>query len=637
MINYLSMKHLAVWVVFFIDLTVVFCSFLLAATLRFNFELSRIEDHFAWHAFITMGIYALAFYAFKSYTGVVRHASLLDIQRIVIASSVAVACMVFCSYMAHQVLGYSGTLLVSKSIMIIQFLLATFFMAAFRLVVKATYASFLNNYSQMKTRVLIYGAGHSGIMTRNTLGNGGKTKVFGFIDDNSSMVGKRLEGVPVFNALKVLETDFIKKYNISQLIISNNDVPHPHKKEVIEHCLQQNVEIKEVPPFSQWIGGELRARQIRPVRIEDLLGRGEISLSNEHVSNELSGKTVLVTGGAGSIGSEIVRQVLHYNPEHVIILDQAESPCHELEIALQKEFKGRDPRFTTVIGDVTNLRRMKRLFSTFRPDVVFHAAAYKHVPLMELNAFEAVDTNVMGTKCIADLAQFYNVEKFVMVSTDKAINPTNVMGTTKRVAEMYTQALNAEPHNKTQFIITRFGNVLGSNGSVIPLFRKQIAQGGPLTVTHEEITRYFMTIAEACSLVLEAGSMGTGGEIFVFDMGQPVKIIDLARKMIKLSGLVENEDIKIAVTGLRPGEKLYEELLANEENTLPTHHEKIMKAKVRDVNVDQLMAQIARLNERLENHDLTGMVGMLKEIVPEFISRNSKFESLDTARRAVAS
>jgi FlaA1/EpsC-like NDP-sugar epimerase len=385
--------------------------------------------------------------------------------------------------------------------------------------------------------------------------------------------------------------------------------------------------VKVVPPAEKWLDGNIDLNQIKNVRIEDLLERDPISLDSEHVKRELLGKTIFITGAAGSIGSEICRQVIQYQPRFIIAFDQAESALYDLEFELNR--KGYQGKFKAIIGDVNKTSRVRYLFDKYRPEVVFHAAAYKHVPLMEGNPFEAIWVNVMGTKQIADFAVEFKCEKFVMVSTDKAVNPTNVMGATKRLAEMYTQGLNAQqPH--CRFVTTRFGNVLGSNGSVIPVFKKQIENGGPITVTHEEITRYFMTIPEACELVLEAGAMGRGGEIYVFDMGESVKIIDLARKMIKLSGLRLGVDIEIQVTGLRPGEKLYEELLSNEENTIKTHHPKIMVAKVQDVHFDGIQGGINYITEIHKEATDLELVKALKTLVPEFISNNSIYEKLDS-------
>jgi FlaA1/EpsC-like NDP-sugar epimerase len=476
-------------------------------------------------------------------------------------------------------------------------------------------------------RVLIYGAGGSGIITKNTLlqDSASRYDIAGFIDDNTSKIGKTLEGIRIYGPNQVFN-DFLNKNDISEVIISIQNISSLRKREMIELCMEKNVSVKTVPPAQKWINGELSSNQIKNIRIEDLLERDSIELSNENISREIDGKVIFVTGAAGSIGSEIVRQLLNFHPLKVVLIDQAESPLYDLEFELKNKHDA--SRFEVVVCDVTNYSRLNKAFQHFRPDHVFHAAAYKHVPLMELNPYEAVNVNIMGTRNLANLASEYKVSKFVFVSTDKAVNPTNVMGATKRAAEIYVQSLNA--NSSTSFITTRFGNVLGSNGSVIPTFRKQIENGGPITVTHKEITRYFMTIPEACQLVLEAGAMGKGGEIYVFDMGESVKIYDLATKMIKLSGLTLGKDIEIKITGLRPGEKLYEELLNEAETTMPTHHPKIMIGKVNEYPLDTVKDGLDEVSNLLQNsNDNMLLVRKLKELVPEYISKNSMYSQLD--------
>jgi len=398
------------------------------------------------------------------------------------------------------------------------------------------------------------------------------------------------------------------------------------KQEIVDLCLSHNTKVLNVPPVTNWINGQLSFRQIRKIQIEELLEREPIRLDEDNISKQLNGKTVLVTGAAGSIGSEIVRQIARFNPGMLILLDQAESPLYELEMECLEQFP--QVKSEVVMGDVRNRQRMENVFRTFRPQLVYHAAAYKHVPMMELNPSESVLTNVLGTKIVADLAVGYKVEKFVMISTDKAVNPTNVMGASKRIAEIYTQSLNNHISG-TRFITTRFGNVLGSSGSVIPRFRQQIENGGPVTITDPEITRYFMTIPEACRLVLEAGCMGKGGEIFIFDMGKSVKIIDLAKKMIALSGMELGKDIDISITGLRPGEKLYEELLNNTENTVPTHHSKILIAQVKEYNYETVSKDISELVSLFDAQNNVQIVTKMKAMVPEYVSNNSEYEKLD--------
>lgn len=418
-----------------------------------------------------------------------------------------------------------------------------------------------------------------------------------------------------------------ERMNIEEMLIVNEDLDERSKKVVIERCIRLGIKVLTIPPAKNWLSGKLDKKQIQKLRIEDLLQRKPIKIDQERVKNDLHGKRVLVTGAAGSIGSEIVRQVIAYDPALLILCDHAESPLHEIQLEIEDRYPSAN--IEVVLADVSNYERMYKLFNVCRPELVYHAAAYKHVPMIENNPFEAISVNVGGTKNISDLSVKFEVEKFVMVSTDKAVNPTNVMGASKRLAEIYTQALNGVPGGKTRFITTRFGNVLGSNGSVIPRFRSQIERGGPMTVTHPEITRYFMTISEAVQLVLEAGTMGEGGEIYVFDMGKPVKIVDMARKMIQLAGLEEGKDIKIVYSGLRPGEKLYEELLASAELTMPTHHEKISIAKVRSYVYETACKSIEELLEINTFHKNNDVVLKMKQIVPEFSSKNSIFEELD--------
>ncbi len=510
------------------------------------------------------------------------------------------------------------------SIIVIEFMASTFGLIAFRILVKILYFE-LKNPSREKQYVLIYGAGESGLIAKRTLDRdaGSKYKVLAFIDDDEKKVGKKLEGIRIEHSSKL--ESILQKESIAHIIISIQGLSKFKVAEITDLCLHYNTKVLNVPPVTKWINGELSFKQIKKVRIEDLLGREPIKLDENKIKQQLQNKVILITGAAGSIGSEIVRQVAHYNPKKILMLDQAESALYELEFELQE--KGLNKICETIIGDVRNYARLENVFKTFCPKVVFHAAAYKHVPLMENNPSESIITNVLGTKNTADLASKYGVETFVMISTDKAVNPTNVMGASKRIAEIYTQSLNEK--SDTNFITTRFGNVLGSNGSVIPLFKKQIEHGGPITVTHPEVTRFFMTIPEACQLVLEAGAMGRGGEIFVFDMGHSVKIIDLAKKMIRISGLTLGKDIQIVYTGLRPGEKLYEELLTDKENTIPTHHPQIMIGKVQSYSFEEISKEIEDLIALFNKQNNMDIVGKMKKIVPEFKSKNSVYEKLD--------
>ncbi|HEY4800979.1 MAG TPA: nucleoside-diphosphate sugar epimerase/dehydratase, partial [Bacteroidia bacterium] len=493
------------------------------------------------------------------------------------------------------------------------------------------------NPSRTKTSVIIFGAGESGIITKRTLDRdaGMKYKVLAFIDDDEKRWGSKLEGITIYGFDKI--EDLLKDGNVAHVIISIQNISAKRKEEIVEACLKYKTKILNVPPVSSWINGELSFKQIKKIQIEELLERSVIRLDMENIKRQTADKVILITGAAGSIGSEIVRQVSRFNPKKIILVDTAESPLYEMEVELKNFFHLRSS--DVVIADVRNKERMESIFQKFRPQVVYHAAAYKHVPMMENHPIEAVATNIAGTKTVADLAVKYGAEKFVMVSTDKAVNPTNVMGASKRIAEMYVQSLNnflsssGEGKASCRFITTRFGNVLGSNGSVLQFFRTQIEKGGPVTVTHPDITRYFMTIPEACQLVLEAGAMGKGGEIFLFDMGESVKISDLAKKMIQLAGLTLGKDIQIVYTGLRPGEKLFEELLATKENSIPTHNPQIMAGKVREYDFKEITQKVDALISLLHQQDDQALVMKMKEMVPEFKSENSVYEKLDNAAK----
>ncbi len=550
-----------------------------------------------------------------------RHTSTEDMRRILLASLTCSTIFVVLGIIRLNFL--DGYFMFPTSILLIEFLASTVLLLGSRFAIKLIYLESIK-VKEIKDRVIIYGAGISGLITKRTIEkdiNNGQ-KIIGFIDDNTKLAGNRLEGVTIYptNQLEKL----IREEGVNLVIIAIQAPDKENRKRVVEKCLELNVEVKKVPSTKSWINGEFSTKQIAKIKIDDLLGRKSISLEDGKVEQELNGGTILVTGAAGSIGSGLVRQLAGYKLKKIILLDQAESPMYDLHNELKDDFP--NVNFEVIIGDIRSADRMRRLFDVLRPNYVFHAAAYKHVPLMEDNPSEAVLTNVLGTRNLVDLANEFGVDKFVMISTDKAVNPTNVMGASKRIAEIYVQRANME--NKTKFITTRFGNVLGSNGSVIPLFQRQIDQGGPITVTDERVTRFFMTIPEACQLVLEAGAMGKGGEIFVFDMGESVKIIDLAKKMIQLSGLELGKDIQIQFTGLRPGEKLYEELLAKDEDTLPTHHPQILIAKTREEDVSQI-ERVQELVNLFCSQDNEAIVKKMKDIVPEFISNNSHYEKLD--------
>lgn len=482
-------------------------------------------------------------------------------------------------------------------------------------------------------KVLIYGAGDSGYITRDILQNDTQynIKVIGFIDDNPSKIGKIVDGVKIYS-INDITKQFVEKNDISEIIISIQNIRTNQLLNLSKSIEDLPVKIKIIPPISKWIDGTYKSKQIKELKIDDLLGRESIKLDNSIINQNLKGKKVLITGAAGSIGSEIARQIAVMDIEQLVLIDQAESALYDIQQTLKNKIsEEKQNKIHYIVSSVRDQKRMFSLFNKYRPQVIFHAAAYKHVPLMEKFPYEAINTNIYGTKIIADLANEFEAEKFVMVSTDKAVNPTNVMGATKRVAEIYVNCISKV--SKTNYIVTRFGNVLGSNGSVIPLFKRQLDHGGPLTVTHPDITRFFMTIPEACQLVLEAAIMGKGGEIFVFDMGESMKIIDLAKRMIRLSGYKYPEEIDIKIVGLRPGEKIYEELLATDENTIKTHHEKIMIAKVNTDKCDKnkvLIEELCLMSSQIEKHEhVINLVALIKEIVPEFKSKNSEFEKLD--------
>ena len=613
------------WVIILIDLFLSFIALLFAYLIRFDLKADKNLIQEEWQILsksiiIFAGIKLIIFYLFKIHKGLVRHTSTEDLRRISLA--LATSSLIFALLGLIRYLIVDEYYLFPTSVLIMEFLISVFLLAGSRFAVKLIYLESMK-IKDPEERVLIYGAGISGLITKRTIEKDllNSVKIIGFIDDNKRLAGNRLEGVNIHHTNK-LERLIIEE-GVNKVILAIQDPNEENRRRVVELCIEKEVEVQKVPSTRSWINGEFSTKQISKINIEDLLGRKPIVLDENKMKEEFSEKVIMISGAAGSIGSGIVRQLANYNPSKVILLDQAESPTYDFQNILRAEF----PRlqFEIVIGDIRNRERISRIFDIYQPSYVFHAAAYKHVPLMEDNPSESVLTNIKGTKNLVDIALDKNVQKFVMISTDKAVNPTNVMGASKRIAEIYAQYSNAK--GNTKFITTRFGNVLGSNGSVIPLFERQIEQGGPVTVTDENVTRFFMTIPEACQLVLDAGAMGEGGEIFVFDMGESVKIIDLAKKMIRLSGLEVGKDIEIKLTGLRPGEKLYEELLSKDENTLPTHHPKILKAKERISETS--LEEIESLINLLESQDNIEIVKKMKEIIPEFKSNNSTYEKLD--------
>lgn len=624
--NYLTntvSRYASKWLVLFIDITLISISFVLSYFIRFNLTLNFDVEKLLVQLPIIALIALISFLISGSYKGVVRHTGVRDVYNIfnaICMSSIIAIVLILINRQVDLIQDFT----IPLGIIIIHSLIGFVGLTSSRYIFKSLYNNLLLRDMKIAKNVLIYGAGESGILTHSALTNHSrsKVKVVGYIDNNNHKVGKQINGVKVYGK-EILTKSFILKKDIEEVIFSIQNIDHKKLRKLVESLVDFPVKVKIVPPVEDWINGELKLSQIKQIQIEDLLNRPPIDIKNSKIAAELKDKVVFVTGGAGSIGSEIVRQICKYNYKSLVIIDQAESALYDLQQELkQNGFHN----FVPLVADIRDKNRMNHIFQEHKPNLVFHAAAYKHVPLMEYNSYEAIKINVAGTKSIVDLSAAYNVDKFVFVSTDKAVNPTNVMGATKRIAEMYISCMQQK--HKTKFITTRFGNVLGSNGSVIPLFKKQIDKGGPLTVTHKDITRFFMTIPEASQLVLEAGAMGVGGEIFIFDMGESVKIFNLAKNMIKLSGLQYPEDIDIKITGLRPGEKLYEELLANGENTMPTYHKKIMIGKVRELNYAEVRSKIDELC--VTNMFFNGnTVKIMKEIVPEYISNNSELCKLD--------
>jgi FlaA1/EpsC-like NDP-sugar epimerase len=616
-------KNTPRWVVLFIDLYIVLNAFVISYFVRFNFTLNFDTSVFKYQLPFVFSAFLAVFLVFGSYKGIIRHTGIRDAFNASIASFTAFLILVFLVFLNRNLNLLEG-LTIPISILTIHFLLNVIALIGSRFLFKAFY-DILFTDRKIHKRVLIYGAGEAGILTYAVLRDDKDNESFvvGFIDDAPRKIGKKINGLRVFGGNQINQ-NFIETKKIDEIILAMQKAKPGRLLEIGDYLSTLSVDVKAVPPAINWINGSLNASQIKKLNILDLLGRSPIKLNSSILKKEFNEKVVLVTGAAGSIGSEISSQIARFNYSHLILVDQAESDLYDLEQYFCE--KGYE-KITAIVADVRNLKRMSQILKMYQPHFIFHAAAYKHVPLMEKNPFEAVNVNVLGTVNMSQLAIKNKVEKFVMVSTDKAVNPTNIMGATKRIAEMFINSL--EGTSETKFITTRFGNVLGSNGSVIPVFQRQIKAGGPLTVTHKDINRFFMTIPEACQLVLEAGAMGAGGEIFVFDMGESIKIFDLAKNMIHLSGLKYPGDIDIKITGLRPGEKIYEELLATGENTRATYHKKIMIAKTKPLDKNKINQQIKELCKINQELDTRLTVKYMKIIVPEYVSNNSEFEVLD--------
>lgn len=612
------------WLILLIDQIIVSWALILSFFMANRFEYSEV---LTFNSFLYLGYYSLiavcVFVLMRIHTGIIRYSNTEDMMRVFAA--VLLTSITFGAINKIFVLPelYSLSRWIDGAL-ILNFFISTSLLIIFRISIKQLFSYLMKDFhlESKKEVVLIYGTDNSSILMKRALESRRETnfRVLGFIDDRHDKVDKSIEQRKVYHSSSL--PSLKEKFDVEKLIMMDGGTDAFRKHNLIGSCIESGIKVVSVPPSGQWLDGRLSLNQFRELRIEDLLQREAIILNKQNILRELKGKRVLVTGAAGSIGSEIVRQILSYNPKIVILFDQAETPLHELQLELEENFSVSNIKL--FMGNIQNEGRLRSMFELFNPEIIFHAAACKHVPMMERNPLEAVLTNVAGTKSLADLAVQYHVDKFVMISTDKAVNPTNVMGASKRIAEMYIQSLNNHQYI-TRFITTRFGNVLGSNGSVVPRFKYQIEKGGPVTITHPDITRYFMTIPEAVQLVLEASAIGKGGEIFIFDMGEPIKILDLAINMIKLAGLSPEKDIPIIFTGLRPGEKLYEELLNKEEENIPTDHVKIKISKIIDYDFSQIQTEIAELLSLMSNSTDQAVVRKMMEVVPGFKSNNLEY------------
>ncbi|OQA85367.1 MAG: UDP-N-acetyl-alpha-D-glucosamine C6 dehydratase [Bacteroidetes bacterium ADurb.Bin234] len=613
------------WVILFADLLIVSFSIGLVMMLRMNF---KNPAEFNYNEIITifgvtLGVRIILFLVFKIHASLLRYTGTKDITRIFLVNFLGSVIICIGNIVFYYFINQK--FLVPFSMVILEFIVSTFMIIFYRLFTKIIYFEYINTPKEKKD-VIIYGAGELGFTTKRSIYQdiSNKYNVIGFVDDDPKKVGKKIDNLTIysFKDLKKL----LERKSIAHVIIAIKDLSLAKSSQITEMCLEYKTKVLVVPPVDRWINGQLSFKQIKKIKIEEFLEREPIHLDGHVVRKDLLNKTILITGAAGSIGSEIVHQVMKYDFKHLILIDNAESPMFYLEMSLSDSYQRKS--YESYIGDICDKTFMENIFQKYKPDVVYHAAAYKHVPLMEKNPMQAVKVNILGTKVLADLSVKYDVKKFIMISTDKAVNPTNVMGASKRIAEIYVQSFG-EKYDKCKFITTRFGNVLGSNGSIVPILKKQIDEGGPITITHPEITRYFMTISEACELVLHAGAMSNGSEIYIFDMGSSIKILNLAKKMILLSGLELGKDIQIVFTGLRPGEKLHEELLNNNENTIVTKHQKIKIAKVIKYDFDLIKTDIDKLIEMIYEENDFAIVKKMKKIIPEFKSQNSVYMTLD--------
>ena len=630
--NIHNLSYLPRWIIVLIDFSVLLLAFSFTSLIFDGTGLEYIvTKHSVVFVSLLFTVNIFFFWLFRTYAGIIRHSSYIDAVKLLFSQTAVLVFFLVFNFLFELYYHQKAFL---NTAFFINMVLSFCGLFLYRVVVKQTFELYFIEKNENKLiKTIIYGTDANAISIANALRfeTPSRFKILGFVDRNNQNASKRMLDLPILVLRKRIPS-LMRSIGAEALVIADKSLSKEEQLVIIDQCIEYNYKVFTIPSISDWEDQKEISQKVKNIQIEDLLEREPIVLDNISISKQLRGKTILITGAAGSIGSEIVRQVLTFEPQKVIILDQAETPLHH--ISLEVECIKESTQIHTVIADIRDRVAIEKVFKLYRPEVVYHAAAYKHVPLMEENPSQAILTNVNGTKNLADLSCEYGVVKFVMISTDKAVNPSNVMGASKRIAEKYVQSLHlkCKENNKlyaTKFITTRFGNVLGSNGSVVPLFTKQISEGGPITITHPDIIRYFMTIPEACQLVLEAGSMGNGGEIYIFDMGKPVRIIDLAKKMIKLAGYTPDRDIKIKIVGLRPGEKLYEELLNDTSKTLPTYHEKIMIAQEIQEEFFDLHVNIEELIGIAAFFDNDDIVAKMKRIVPEFISMNSTFQVLD--------